>query len=295
MQRPLLLPLLLIAVLSVPGTAFAAETLLSPVSPWNVEWRDKTCTLSRAFGTTEDPLILRMERFAPGDGFQLVVVGKALANARDGRELTIAYGDGKPDDLSEKFMFGTSNDGIPTLFVTSGSLRDNDDKVVRKGPDLPTDQRPQVTPAMEEAVTSISLRFAGQFLKIKTGSLGKPFVALRQCTDDLVKQWGFDPEVQSSLRSRPVPLGNPGNWIRSDDYPRKALANRKSALVTFRLSVDASGTPVDCDIQRAYADDSFKAITCGRLMVRARFKPALDASGQPTPSYYVNSVRWVIY
>lgn len=196
--------------------------------------------------------------------------------------------------ISAKNMFGTSNNGIPTVFVTSGSLRDRDDQVVQKSSDFLGDQGPQVTPAMESAVTSISLRFAGQFLKIATGSLGKPFVALRQCTDDLVKQWGFDPEVQSALKSRPFPLGNPATWIRPADYPRKALANGKSALVTFRLSLDASGTPVGCDIQRAYADDSFKAITCERLMARARFSPALDASGKPTPSYYVNAVRWVM-
>lgn len=104
MLRPLLLPSLLITGICLHGTAFAGETVLKPISPWNVEWRDETCTLSRAVGTNEDPVILRMERFAPGDGFQLVVVGKALETARDGRALTIAYGNGKPEDLSEKYV-----------------------------------------------------------------------------------------------------------------------------------------------------------------------------------------------
>ncbi len=282
-------------ILVTTHPANAAETVLKPVSPWNVEWKDKTCTLARAFGTLENPLVLRMERFAPGDSFQLVLVGKVLAPVRKGRIFSITYGNGEPVDISGTFMFGTSNEGTPTVFVAKASLGNQAKKIARKGEDLWAKEFPKVTPEMEAAVTSISLRFTDQFLRLDTGPLEKAFVALRQCTDDLVRQWGLDPAAQATLQRFPIPLESPGNWIRSSDYPRMAVDDRRSALVTFRLSVDSSGMPTACDIQRAYADTSFETITCSRLMSRARFKPALDFSGAPTPSYYVESIRWVAH
>ncbi len=38
----------------------------------------------------------------------------------------------------------------------------------------------------------------------------------------------------------------------------------------------------------------FDDATCAALMRRVRFTPALDAKGQPVPSFYLNTVRWIM-
>ncbi|NML94723.1 hypothetical protein HHL27_13695 [Novosphingobium sp. TW-4] len=66
-----------------------------------------------------------------------------------------------------------------------------------------------------------------------------------------------------------------------------------SAIVYFRLMVGPDGNPTGCHIQQATNSPEFTDFTCKLLMKRARFAPALDAAGNPTASYYTNSVRWL--
>jgi TonB family protein len=96
------------------------------------------------------------------------------------------------------------------------------------------------------------------------------------------------------LTVRPRPLGGMETWMRSSDYPQGMLKGGKQGMVSFRLSIDANGTPTACEVQRSYNDKQFDDVTCAVLMRRARFSPALDANGQAAPSYYLNTVRWVI-
>jgi protein TonB len=67
-----------------------------------------------------------------------------------------------------------------------------------------------------------------------------------------------------------------------------------NGLVRFRLDVDPEGHVGACHVLKSIQSPDFEKITCDLIRKRARFKPALDASGKPTPSYYVNTVKWVM-
>ena len=97
-----------------------------------------------------------------------------------------------------------------------------------------------------------------------------------------------------SLRSPPTPRGNPGKWLVPDDYPSDALRNEQSAVVAFRLMIDSEGKVSDCIVANINHDEGFAKFTCGLLSQRARFNAAIDANGNPTPSYFISRAIWAV-
>jgi len=85
---------------------------LAPFTPWNVDWTDKTCVLQRGFGTAEDPVALRLERFAPEPGFQLVVTGKRMSPVSQDSTIDIRYGDGGPVHRIRRVLVGDAKGGV---------------------------------------------------------------------------------------------------------------------------------------------------------------------------------------
>ena len=122
----------------------------------------------------------------------------------------------------------------------------------------------------------------------------KPMHAVRECLDNLLADWGLDPVAMANLRSRPTPVGNPGTWISPDDYPKDALRNEQSAVVAFRLMIDSDGKVSGCKIANLNHDEGFSKLTCELLSKRARFNAAIDANGNPTPSYFISRAIWAV-
>lgn len=153
---------------------------------------------------------------------------------------------------------------------------------------------PLITPALEAAITSMDIEATGKKrVRLMTGSMGKTMAMMRTCMKGLIKEWGFDPSVELSL-SRPVqPASSPANWLRSDDYPSGALEQGHNGLVNFRVDVDSTGKVESCHILSATKPSDFELATCKGITRRARFVPALDASGQPVRSFHVNTVKWL--
>jgi hypothetical protein len=132
-----------------------------------------------------------------------------------------------------------------------------------------------------------------QRIVLKLGSMQPPMDVMRNCLDDLLASWGLDVAVQKSLEHPPIPAADPSHWIDWADYPKAMLAGRVSDHVDFRLNVDATGKPTGCSTLTMDARQEFMTATCDSLMKRARFNPALDASGKPVASIWVNSVQFV--
>jgi TonB family protein len=271
---------------STTNTYAATPITLDPVSKWNVEWTKTSCMLRRAFGTAAKPSLLIFERFGPSDSFQFSVISDEFKQFQQGQDLRVKFGNGEAKRVTSA-MAGKTQSGVATLFFTSLSLS----TPVGEGSHA---WIPAVTHATEAATTSVSIAFFGKERIFATGPLDKPFDALRQCTDDLVQFWGLDAKQQATLTKWVEPLSNPGSWVHSGDYPAAMLNVGKQALVSFRLSIDAQGTPTACEVQRSYNDKKFDELTCALIVRRARFSPALDAKGQPVPSYYLNTVRWIM-
>jgi TonB family protein len=274
-----------------PAAAAKSVTALSPVTPWHVDWTPTTCALSRGFTNRELPDMVTIERFGPTDTFQLTLGSKELAAYQQGQRIWIHY---KPGERSPVFgaMPGKSTNGKALLLISSTSL---DPTFGDKQTFENTNANPlKVTPEREAEIKQIAVEFGSRMVVFETGSLGKGLAALRKCTDNLVESWGLKPEQQSRLSARLKPRSSPAYWLTGSDYPIAMRAGGKQALVNFRLTVDETGKPIACEIQRSYNEKAFDDLTCEALMRRGRFEPARDEHGQPVASYYLNTVRFTM-
>lgn len=95
-------------------------------------------------------------------------------------------------------------------------------------------------------------------------------------------------------RPNPEARGNPGNWANANDYPSRALREEREGTTRFRLTVNTDGRVSDCQITGSSGHSDLDEAACKNLTRRARFRPALDANGNPMVGYYSNAVRWEI-
>lgn len=101
-------------------------------------------------------------------------------------------------------------------------------------------------------------------------------------------------DVLMSLVKQPVPKGNPGNWVNTNDYPSNALKQEREGTVKFTLDIDERGRVAGCEIVGSSGSNDLDEATCFNIQRRARFDPATDASGAAIRSTFTNSVRWQI-
>ena len=86
--------------------------------------------------------------------------------------------------------------------------------------------------------------------------------------------------------------GNPGSWITSDDYPLEAMRQEIEGVTGFRLDIDTHGVPTKCTITSSSGSALLDNTACAKVMERARFNPAKDASGRPVGDVYSTRVDW---
>jgi protein TonB len=90
------------------------------------------------------------------------------------------------------------------------------------------------------------------------------------------------------------PLGNPGRWITTEDYPGRALRSGDEGLARYRLVVTSAGKVSACEIVGSSGSADLDRETCRLLTKRAQFAPATDQSGAKVVGTFSGSVRWDI-
>jgi len=95
---------------------------------------------------------------------------------------------------------------------------------------------------------------------------------------------------------RPVatPVGNPGEWFSTDNYPPDAIRKGEEGRVVYFVNIDTSGTPTACYILTSSGSSSLDSGTCAVVMAKGHFKPAHDAAGKAVASTWSSAVRWEI-
>jgi len=67
--------------------------------------------------------------------------------------------------------------------------------------------------------------------------------------------------------------------ITYQDYPTSDAASGKQGAVIFHVFIDPKGKPLDCVVEQVVETD-YSKLVCARVL-RARFGPAIDRSGNP--------------
>lgn len=235
--------------------------------------------------------MLEFLRFRPGDVFQLSIDGADLAGTAQCDKVSVEYGD-VFIDKDTPFQAGTSTRDdqktVPSILLSSAFAQPEKTAIgVRSS-------HPLVTPEMEAGVRQVTLAWGANRLTLVTGPLGKPFAALRSCTDDLVTSWGLDPAVQNALSHDARPANVPA-MVRSIQavYPKTLAARGKQGRVNFLALVDEQGAVTQCRTMQSYNVRAFDDLACN-VVRKTRFEPALDKDGKPVASYYVETVGYVL-
>jgi TonB family protein len=287
----------LLAALAAPGIGAAKEPLrLKPSSKWNVHYAEDSCRMGRSFGEGDQKIILMADRYQPGDALRLTFIGKPANTDVNEGVVQVRFGPAETEQEA-KFYPGRLTDKTPTLILQS-SIR-----IAPYSPEILAAYEialkakqydfawPKITPEQEAAVTYVEVKRAIRrpFI-LETGSLGAPLAALEKCTDELLDHWGIDVAKHAALSRSVKPASNPGDWVKSRDYPSEMVMLGKRAIVHFRLNVDVEGKPTACHIQQSTRPKAFDDAVCKAIMRNAKFEPALDAEGKPIASYWLNSV-----
>lgn len=272
------------AISTLSGTASAKVVELPRTDKWRIDYSKDACHLIANFGDGKNTIMAVFTRYEPADHFQLRLFGKPLGAFGQFFPSTFDFGPVQNPRKTE-IVVGKNKD-MPLADYGNARL---DDWLPEKSGDV----APTITPQDEAKVDTLTIKTpTGRQYLLRLGSMGSAMGAMRQCTRDLVKSWGYEPTIQAALRSPPLPLSNPGTWLQTRDYPKEMANNFENGIVRFRLDIDPKGEVIACSVLDVAGKAEFAEVTCSQIIKRARFSPARDSVGAAVKGYYVSSVRW---
>jgi hypothetical protein len=288
--------LLAAGVLASSPPAFAAKPPptpinLLPTSQWVVDYKADSCQLRRHFGEGDKLTLLVMSQYGPHDVYRMVFGGETMRPLAKS-ELKLRFGPTEAVQPKIGFHQAKLADGMFALALWS-ALRmeaqpDDPDMALSGKISQP------LSAERQKAVTHLRIESGkAQPIILATGAMDKPLVALQKCVDDMVSYWGIDVAAHKTLQSAAYPKVSPVNWVNTNSYPDKMLAEGQSAIVEFRLDIGETGAVTGCHIQATTRPKEFDDAVCGSLMRKGKFNPAIDAGGKPIRSYYRSSVTFV--
>jgi hypothetical protein len=290
--------LLVLAALGAAASEAASAKgalVLEPSSPWILDYDADSCALRRMFGEGDKSAQVEFRRFGPGLDLQTRIVTNALNTTdRNFRFRLDPTQEWKTVDQPIYIHFDEKFRGVIfTRRLVEGSLGRNATPKDWSEFLLAADYRSLESEAMAPVEGITVSRAFSRDLTLRTGSLVSPLAALNECVDELTTHWGIDFEAHKTLSRRATPVNVP-RAAQMLDYPPRMLEKGMPGLVNIRLDVDAAGVVTDCHIQMPLSDPEFEKESCTKLKRVLKFDPALDKEGSAIPSYWVNSVRFVI-
>ncbi len=99
-----------------------------------------------------------------------------------------------------------------------------------------------------------------------------------------------DPEAVTPARAK----ANLVSLFSDQDYPADAVAARQQGDVGFILDVGPNGRVSGCTITRSSGSAVLDDATCRLIRSRARFTPALDATGATVPDRIAGKIKWTL-
>lgn len=259
---------------------------LTRVGKWEMNYDKDSCHLYGQFGEGDARLVISLTRYSLGQVMELRAYGKSLKVSGQFFTSSVDFGP-TVNPVKGMSLIGTSGDLTMVIF---GGVRLDD--WTSKDPNA---IGPEISPADEAKVTDLTFLAPNKkWYRLKFDAMGKAMSAMRTCTSNLIKSWGYDPATMVTLKSAPQPITSPGTWLTTNDYPTNMVRQGGNGLVQFRLDIDKAGSVTGCHILARTSPDEFSDVTCKLLQRRAKFAPAIDSQGNRVAAFYVNSVRWMM-
>lgn len=276
------------------------EVILTPSSPWHVDYADQKCTLARQFGVGGAKHILQFTQGGPSPSFGLVVGGPSFKRFRPTRTIYHRFGDGSQKDT--KPLFGEYATFGSALVYSSTWLEDVETTIIRSqsqlrglkenSSDSTFAQLPGIDLELARHINFLSFEQTEYKVRLDTGNMSEPFAALNECVEHLVSSWGVDIEKHRKY-SQAVRWTNELAIAKRlmRDYPLPALRAGESGVFAIRVLVDELGKMLQCHVENMTITQSLETPAC-KAMTRAKFEPALDINGVPMKSFLTTTITY---
>lgn len=255
------LPLAAIFLSSMTGGGLS----LQPEGKWNLDTREKSCVLQRAFSGDSQPWSVAI---LPHPGFlrmELLLTRHTRPNRRAG-------------------------DKAKLTIRPSGAVFQGDVQTTASA-DAAVTYHVSVDPSLLAALSSATdMEIAvdrAPMISLPLPSMAAATTALEACEQDLLLSWGVDPARFRSV----LPLDKLRGFPTSADYP--AGASGASGRVVLLLELNTSGKVTSCALIESSGNAVLDQQTCNIALSRMLYPPLLDANGTPTTSWIMFGFRWV--
>lgn len=286
------------ADMSLPHEVMAQDEaiVLEPLTPWNIDFGETRCRLSRLFGTSESRHILFFDQTAPNEKFGLTFAGPEAE--RFSRSARIQIGMRRDAPMRSMEMSGRGDiEGIGAALIFTSIAADTLAEETSDEDNEPSEGRDQLTFAGinlddAELIDRLVVARGKKVLSVETGNMKDPFQALNLCTRDFLPRWGLDPDKHESY--------TPPNWTNvkliaqrvQRSYPSSALRNGEDGIFRMRVIIEKDGSVSDCQIDNATVTEHLVSPACDEMR-HADFEPARDKYGQPMRSFYATNITYV--
>lgn len=246
----------------------AAQQGLLPSSPWNIDYAESECRLSRTFSAGADSYTLRIIRGASLKGVEYVVAGKSL-KIRDWNysgSLGLRPGEGAYKLPVAWYRLPTGESAF--RLIAKDAFRPDEIASTR----------------------GLVMEFDGaEPLLFVVGNLEEPLAALASCHDDLLTGWGIEPANIRNLKttSKPIDLLS---WHLYDDAWARKVAKDK-IWMSVRLDVSETGKVVGCHTLTSSGSAEVDAKVCALAVKNARFEPAISTAGEKVKAPFVLKIQ----
>ncbi|MEM7702497.1 MAG: energy transducer TonB [Pseudomonadota bacterium] len=283
------------AVAAQPASAAREPTVLKPTSNWYVDFGEERCRLTRVYGEGENRHAIFFQQWQPSRGFAFTAAGPSFDRFESQRKTWVRFEDGAEARETTPFVGKSEGIGAAVIYDELSIGQTPDPDIEGRGfEEILEKSLPQLDIEAAKTANQVSLRQRNREVVFDTGPLGEAFEVLNTCTQDLVKDWGLDPEKHLSA-TRMAAVEDLPKVVRriQRSYPVGALNRGEQAILRIRVMVDDSGTATDCVINEVTRTTRLDSPACRPLM-EAKYTPALDAQGKPFASYYATSITYVI-
>lgn len=276
--------LIALAALTAATPALGASpTVATPVAPWEASFEGGICRMQRAFEAGGQPHLLILEQNAPGPALGIALAGPSLAGLDEAAPLRVTLA--ASDDGFDKRARIEPNRQFGHVAILNGVWLA--DRVSEESSD-----HGRIDVGATRFVERIVVSQGDKGVAFETGSLSDAAQLLNECTGQILRSWGLEPEQQYGLRQVAQPA-DPAKLAKEmqKSYPRGAARGLRSGPLEVVALVDEKGTATACKVVAVSPWSDLDAATCEAL-TRARYTPARDAEGRAVASFWKTRVNF---
>jgi TonB family protein len=260
----------IVLMFALIGAAPPAEAPLAPAGKWTIDYAGNFCVLQHSYGMGDAAVTLGLKPSPFGDAkaeFVLLMPrsGRAMEN---GKAVVTLPPLKRSIDADYQSFDLDSKSRVTSVWVDQPALAGLDT-------------------ATEIAITAGK----NSTIRVAPPAIAKALAALQACENDLLKSWGFDPEVLANVATLPQPI-KPETWYRNDDYPTAARRANAQGITTIAYSVGIDGTISGCRTIISSENSDLDQAACNLTVSRGRHTPAIGKDGKPVATFASRRVAW---